>query len=302
MNKKEHRYRFFFLLLLFSLPAFSVSSLQAVEKQSLYEKVAVAELIVLSTIVVDDAKYVLATIDEILKGTYQEESIQVSFRKENFESKPGEDKITFRTGERAVLFLEPAKRSSGKVKKKIFTLIGRAEGKLSVSEESITLLLDAIKRFVRIQALKNQLQIWDEHKKLLEEKNHFMVEAGLQEIVKFRTADPNIIPQILEFSRGNTPRFRLYSMLILRQLFEGEANGKTRIEGREEIVRTLREKARRDEDPSVRIEAIRAIKTVGTEDDIDLLETISRTDKSQDVRYEAQKVLYEMKSEGKLNK
>lgn len=285
---------FFFPVALLSLLASFSSSLTAGEKQNLYERAAQAKLIVLGTIVEDDSKYAVVHIEETLKGKSASDVIQVSFRIENFERKPGEEKITFKSGERVILFLEPVKKSSGKLKENTFALVGRSEGKIASSAESLVALVEAIKRFVRIQSLDSQLQIWEEQKKLLAEKNRFMVEAGFQEVIKFRTVRSDMIPRLLEFVRGEHPSFRSYSLILLKQLFEEEARGREKIEGREEVIRELVQRARGDEDSSVRVEAVRALAEAGTEDQRELLEAISNSDASQEVRYEAQKALYEM--------
>ncbi len=287
---------FLFLLFLISyvhLSAFAESK----EDLTLYEKIARAEYVVVATVIDDDDRYALVSVEENIKGDLSKNVLNVSFRKENLERELGEQKIDFTKGETVVLFLEPSITASGKEKKDVYSPVGRAEGKISVSAESVQLISEAMHRFAKIQALDEQRRIWEEQKTLLKEKNRFMVEAGFEEVIKFKTATSDMVPMLLEFVRGADPLFRIFSCTIFEQLFEKEKRQKKSIEGREEVVKEMIQRARGDDTPSVRIGAIRTLEMAGAREYREILEAISKTDDSQDVRYEAERVLYEIRSD-----
>ena len=275
---------------------FAVTISHAIERRTLYEKVAVPDLIIYGTVLEDDQKYALVSVEEVLKGAFQKPSINVSFRKENLERQQREEKIEFTRGDKVILLLEPFRTDSGRVKSDLFTITGRDEGMIRVSAESATLTIEAIRRFVKIQSIKEQKRIWEGQKALLKETNRLMVEAGLQEIIKFWIAEPDMIPLLLEFIRGENLQFRLSAAKIFCQLFEDETRKRARIEGREEVIRELIQKARGDASPSVRVETIKALKRAGNVGLRDIFEAISKGDEDQEVRYEAQKALYEIRS------
>lgn len=281
---------------LFALPL-ACTDAEASSGKTLYEKVAFSPLVVHGTTISDDAKYAEIHVLEVLKGTFQGEMFHVSFRIENFERQRGEEKIIFDRGEEAILLLEPVLDRASRIKDdSLFRLIGGAEGKIELSPESGQPLIDAAKRFIEIQSLDSQNKIWKEHKKLLQEKNRFLIQAGFQEIIKFRIADWLLIPTLLPFLIGYDVEFQIHTAKIMTQLFQDERKAEEEKEGREEVIRSLIQRARGDRDPRVRVEAIRALSAAGAEDYQDIFKTISEHDESQDVRYEAQKVLYEIRT------
>lgn len=290
-------FRFFLFVLFLISSIYPYAYTEARESLTLYEKIAWAQYVIVATVINDDEKYALVSVEENVKGNLSKDLLNVSFRRENLERELGEPKIEFTKGETVVLFLEPFVTASGKEKKDVYSPVGRAEGKISVSAESVQLISEAMHRFVKIQALDDQRRIWEEQKALLKEKNRFMVEAGFEEVIKFKIASQEMIPALLAFVRGEDSLFRAFTCTIFGQLFEKERRQKTKIEGREEILRELIQRARGDDAPSVRIEAIRAIEMAGGYEYREILEAISKTDNSQDVRYEAERVLYGLRSD-----
>ncbi len=296
------RYSKFSIILIFALPFFSVlmTGIKASEGDTLYEKIAHSTLAIHGITVSDDVKYAEIHVLEVLKGNFAEEVLQVAFRMDNFERQQGEEKIIFNKGEEVILLLEPVRVRSGRIKDpSLFRLMNRAEGKINLSPESGHLLIDAVKRFIHLQSLQSQLEIWEEHRKLLQEKNPFLIRAGFHEILKFRIANWSQIPILLQFLLGQDVEFKLESARVIAQLFQDKGNATENLEGREEVIRTLIRAARGDKDVRVRVEAIRALSASGAENYQDVLEAISEDDESQLVRYEGQKALYEIKASKK---
>ncbi len=286
-------YTISFLICLFFFP--SICFVYPSEK-TLYEKTAHAPLVILGITTSDDTKYAEIEIQEVLKGQFQGQMLNISFRRENFERKRGQEKIVFSEGEEAILFLEPVRNRNGRIKDhSLFKLIGGTEGKIEVSPESGQSLVIAIKRLIEIQSIKSMKKIWKEHKNLLQEKNRFLIQAGFQEIIKFRIADWILIPTLLQFLSGKDVEFRICSVKVMAQILEDEGEKTKEREEKEEVIRSLINRARGDDEPMVRVEAIRALNAAGAEDYLDILETISENDESQVVRYEAQKVIYEIR-------
>lgn len=285
------------LILLFLLLCLTIHVAKALEEKTLYEKIAHSLLAIHGLTVSDDAKYAEIHVLEVLKGNYAEESLRISFRMDNFERERGEEKIIFNKGEEAILILEPLRNRSGGIKDpSLFRLMDRAEGKIDLSPESGHILIDAVKRFIQIQSLESQHEIWKEQKKLLQEKNRFLVEAGFQEILKFRIGDWSQIPLLLRYLTGPDPEFQLNAAKVITQLFQDREETTVNLEGWEEVIRTVIRTARGDSEARIRVEAIRALSAAGAESYQEVLEAISKDDESQLVRYEAQKALYETKT------
>jgi hypothetical protein len=286
-----HLLPFVLILLLIIIKA------EASPEEKLYERIAHSSLVIHGQTISDDAKYAGIHVLEVLKGDFTKENLQISFRMDNFEREREEEKIIFNNGEEIILLLEPLRDRSGRIKDpSLFRLMNRAEGKIDISPESGHLLIDAVKRFVHIQSLESQYEIWQEQKKLLQEKNRFLVQAGFQEILKFRIGDWSQIPTLLQYLTSPDVEFQRDSAKVISQLFQDKGNSVKKLEGWEEVIRTLIRIARGDKEARIRVEAIRTLSAADAENYQDVLEAISEDDESQLVRYEAQKVLYEIKT------
>ncbi len=286
------------LILLLLLLCLIANAAEVSEKKTLYEKIAHSLLAIHGLTVSDDAKYAEIHVLEMLKGNYAEENLRISFRMDNFEREREEEKIIFNNGEEAIFLLEPLRDRSGSIKDpSLFKLMDRAEGKIDLSPESGHILIAAVKRFIQIQSLESQHEIWKEQKKLLQEKNRFLIEAGFQEILKFRIGDWTQIPDLLQYLTGPDAEFQLNAAKVITQLFQDREEATANLEGWEEVIRTVIRTARGESDPRIRVEAIRALSAAGAESYQDVLEAISEDDESQLVRYEAQKALYEIKTD-----
>ena len=233
-------------------------------------------------------------VEEVLKGDVPSSRVVIAYRMQNWERNPGEPKIEFRIGERCLLVLRPEEPADGRpVDEPYFLLAGGPDGKVEVPAEGSEVLLEASRRMVRIQSLPNQSEVWDEHRKLLVDRNPLLVEAGFQEVIKFRLGTQDMLPVLSAFLQDPRDAFRISSLQVLAQFLESCRRREASPPIASEITREVLSVARGDASPEVRAQAIRTLRAAGRADLREVLQQVADKDPSQLVRYEARRTLLE---------
>jgi hypothetical protein len=262
---------------------------------TLYEKPALSDLVVRGKVVRGDLRLAEVEIEEVLKGTYDRSSLFVVFRLDNFTRKSWEEKVLFRNGEPVLLFLVPFEKESGeKPFPDRFSLARGVQGKVDLPAEGAAAILDATRRFVRVQAQTDIEQSRRDLLGFLKDPNPLVVEAGLQEVHRLRLGGVGSVPELLNLLNHPSPGFRHGVLRILGQILAGRAGGQTPLANEDHIVSLVLGHAREDESEEVRIEAVRALETRGKRDVVAVLEQIARTDPRQKVRFQAGLAVYEL--------
>ena len=192
---------------------------------SLWEKTLRAALVVRVTVLDGDNRLAAMQVDEVLKGDYDAERLKVVFRATNLSRKYWEERIIFTAGERLILFLEPYVKDGVIKAKDQFALIRGFQGKEEVPPEGTDAYLDAIRRFSEVHSLDSQLAIWDAAQAMLAEKNPHLVNAGFQQVMKFRLVDQDLVPVLLEHLESPNVPFRTFAVQCLGQVFEATRGG-----------------------------------------------------------------------------
>jgi hypothetical protein len=274
-------------------PASPAASAPAtVRELSLWDKSFRAELVARVTVTDGDDRLARMAVEEVIKGAYDRETLKIVFRARNFSRDYWEEPIQFQEGAELILFLERFRKRGVLQEPDRFVLLKGSQGKESVPPEGQAAFLEAIRRFAAIQELGSQLAIWDAARKLLEEDNPFLVEAGFEQVLKFRLADEPMVPVVLRHLEGPSVPFREQAARTLGQLFEDSRRTDSVLETGDHIRDLLLHKAMNDENESVRVESIKALEASWDDALVPSFEQIALEDPSQAVRYQAERAIY----------
>ena len=268
----------------------------AISSMDLWEKTFRSELVVRATVLDGDDRLARMKVDEVLKGSYAGEQLKIVFRAANFTRKTWEGKIVFQAGQHLVLFLDRYRKNGVLQADDHFELFRGSNGREEVPSEGEDAYLQAIRKFVTIQGESSQLARWDASRALLSETNPFLVEAGFEQVLKFRLANAGLVPVLLGHLDSETVAFRQKAVRCFAQVFESTSREAGDLPTEDHIRDLLLNKAMKDPSVDVRIESIKAL---GAWQDHDLaasFRAIAEQDPSQAVRYEAERAIYELQS------
>ena len=270
-----------------------------ITRLTLWDKSFRAELVVRVTVLDPDDRLAIMRVDEVIKGTYRQELLKIVFRAENFAREMWEERVEFVQGAELILFLEHFRKRGIIQKPDQFALLKGTQGKVDVPPEGSKAFLEAVRRFGEIQTMGSQLAIWKAARELLEDENPYLVEAGFEQILKFRLADEELVPVLLGHLDAQAVPFRQQAARALGQVFE-EYRYKDEVLDSEDHMRDLLlHKAINDQSEVVRVESIRALEAKWDEALLPSLRRIAEEDPSQAVRYQAERAIYAMENEDK---
>jgi len=272
-------------------------ALAAISSLDLWEKSFRSELVVRATVLDGDDRLARMRVDEVLKGGYAGGELKIVFRAANFTRKTWETKIVFQAGQHLILFLDRFRKNGVLQAEDQFELFRGSNGREELPSEGEDAYLQAIRRFIAIQKVDSQLARWDASRALLSESNPFLVDAGFEQVLKFRLADPSLVPVLLGHLDSETVAFRQKAVRCFGQLFEATSSQAGDLPTQDHIRDLLLNKARKDPSDDVRVDSIKAL---GAWQDRDLaasFRAIAAQDPSQAVRYQAERAIYELESQ-----
>jgi len=277
------------------LPLPAVASITAID---LWEKTFRSELVVRTTVLDGDDRLARMRVDEVLKGAYAREELRIVFRAANFTRKTWEEKVSFATGQHLILFLDRYRKNGVLQAEDQFELFRGTNGREEVPSEGEDAYLQAIRRFVSIQGIDSQLARWEASRKMLSETNPFLVDAGFEQVLKFRLEDASLVPALLGHLDSETVAFRQKAVRCFAQLFEGTTLREGDLPTEDHVRDLLLNKAMKDPSPDVRVESIKALSVWKDPELVASLRAIAGQDPSQAVRYQAERVIYELENTG----
>lgn len=268
---------------------------------TLWDKSFRAELVVRATVLDPDDRLAIMRVDEVIKGAYDEETLKIVFRARNLSRDYWEEKIEFVEGQQLILFLERFRKRGILQEPSHFSLLKGYQGKVEVPPEGTAAFLQAVRRFAEIQAMDSQLAIWKAARELLQEDNPYLVEAGFEQVLKFRLADEELVPVLLVHLDGQAVPFRRQAARALGQVFEDYRAEEKILQTEDHVRDLLLHKAMNDQSEEVRVESIRALQAKWDEALIPSLRRIAAEDPSQAVRYQAERAIYTMENGGQAD-
>ena len=262
---------------------------------SLYEKPSESNLVVRGRVRRGDLRLAEIEVEEILKGVYDRPTLLIVFRLDNFARKPWEDKVVFRNGEPVLLFLNPFEKESGeRPHPDRFTLVRGIQGKVELPPEGSAAILEAVRRFIHVQAQTDIQATTQDLRAFLSDPNPLVAEAGLQQVHRLRLGAPRSVRVLLPLLDHPVPDFRSGALRILAQIFEDRPRWDDVLAEEDHAVDRILLRAREDEDAAVRSEAVRTLEERGKRDVLAAIEQIARQDPTQQVRFQAELAVYRL--------
>ena len=91
---------------------------------------------------------------------------------------------------------------------------------------------------------------------------------------------------------------RADALAVLAQIFESGRRRDARLDNEDHVVARILTSAISDDNPDVRVRAVRALQAFGRPEILPPLREVARADPSQHVRYQATLTIYEMEQSG----
>lgn len=289
------------LVCVFLLPGL-VPGWAAIDEPSLWTKTFRAELVVRVRVLDGDNRLATMKVEEIIKGDYDRETLRVVFRAMNLSRNYWEEKVVFPLGAHEILFLRPFVKKGKVNAPDQFELVGGHHGTEEVPPEGNDAYLQAIRQFVIIQGMGSQLAIWNQSRQLLESENPYLVQAGFEQVLRFRLADEEMVPVLLLRLEDETVAFRSQAARCLRDVFEDFRREKKTLTAEDHLRDMLLFKAMNDQSVDVRVEAIRTLQAGRDADLVPSFRQIAREDPSQAVRYQAERTIHEIQGTSSVGK
>lgn len=258
---------------------------------TLFQITARADLVVHARVVDGEAKRAFVEVIEALRGTPPATTLRIDFRDLNIE-RAGKEIVTFTAGEEYILFLERPNWIKPKEKyADIFALYHGRRGRMLLPAEGTGIPVDAVRELAALVRRPPDEQVSGLRALVLRD-NPVLREAALDEIARLGAASLDDLSALLTLLRDPDPKIRSHSLRLLRGVLVQRGSEEAETEKRT-ALETCRERARNDPVPAVRVEAVRVLGGWPAQADVLTdLKTIATADASQDVRYEAQRIMY----------
>lgn len=266
----------------------------------LYEWMGTAPIVVAADVVTDDGKYVQAiTRTPIKGGLVAGDTVLIDLRRVNRDREVGVRPLDLAKGHAYLLLLGPSGRGA-KEPHPVYDLVRGLAGARELPTEGAAAVVDAASRLARIQERKNDAILWSSVRELLDDPNPVLVDAALELVVKFRRESADLVPVVTPLLESPRPDIRRRAVLIVGRILTKP--GTDSLPERGSLIGEMTGRARRDEDPTVRQTATAALAVLPDAGIDETLRTIGQDDPDQNVRFEAEKALYERKENAALRR
>jgi HEAT repeat protein len=259
-------------------------------KRGLYEWMGLAPIVVAGDVLSDDGKFTQVIVRETIKGgTPPGTTLLIDVRGANRERDPGVKALSFDRTVGYLILLRGGPRSSDS--KPVFELVRGTQGVRPLPAEGRPATIDAARRLAALQERHDDELLWATLPGYLEDDNPVLVDATLDLFVKFRRGDATLVPVLEPLLDHPTPDVRERSIVLLGRILAraGEAD----IAERSVVIAELTSRARRDDDAKVRRTATVALAALPDHGVDETLKAIAKDDPDQDVRFEAERAVFE---------
>lgn len=288
-------------------------ALAEIEQLTLYQKTARAALVVRARATSDSTRRPVLEVLQVLKGTYSHPFLTiVPFRQDYTSERPWLRSESFRTGREYVLFLNPYEAEPEDddfpvedprgeeledPPSTLFIVLNAHLGVLDIPAEGAEALTSALGRFASILALHEFDLQSRAFRALLRESNPHLLEAGLEQVARFRLGVEDDLDALEPILSANRVSFRRSAVEILAQIAaEARREGRT-LARRAPIYDRVASLALADDAVEVREQSVRALAEIAGPDAGPILRRISLQDPDQGVRYSAEVTLAEIEGQ-----
>lgn len=264
------------------------------QEQNLWEWMNVAPVVAVVVVQQEDPKQPLARVDRVFRGDLREgDIVAIDLRKANRERPGGVGSLELLADSPYLALLDSSSRKRESVgKPQLFRLIRGVEGVRELPAEGIQAWIEAAERISEIGTLGNDVLVWEALGDLLAARNPILVRTALEAHVAFVRGGPELFASVLPLLSHPSPKVRQDAAALAGICIRRGRSEASRGEGRE-LVLQLIGSARRDAAPEVRAGAVRALGVLADESIQRVLEEVAESDPEQNVRYEAERILFE---------
>jgi hypothetical protein len=257
----------------------------------LYDWMATAPIVIAADIVADDSKFVKAVTREAFKGALVVDgTVLVDLRRANRDREMGAPALDLEKGRAYLLLLQPSRRGK-KEPYPVFDLVRGVRGVKPLPVEGSAATIAAVARLAAVQERNNDAFLWATLPGFLEDDNPVLVDAALDLYVKFHRETAALIPVVSPLLEHPRPDVRRRAVLVVGRVLERADSAN--VPERPDVIAELSGRARRDDDVTVRRVATAALASLPDAGVDETLRVIARDDPDQNVRFEAEKALFE---------
>ena len=280
-----------------ALALFGVEESATGQPLNLYEWLAVAPVVLSAENLGTYGKLAEFRVEAAHRGQAQAGSlIRVNVRRVNRDrDRLVDEPLRFDEGANYLLLVTPAAKQPADGPQ-VFEFVRGVRGARPVPSEGADVWREAVERFVALQDQKDDTVRWRAFDEMLESTNPILLETALEQLLKFQRGSLEDIPRLRPLLDHPEAAMRVRTARLLGlivQRAEGHADGAATVEA--ELVG----KARRDTSVVVRIAATEALHAFRGPTVEGVLEQIAREDPDQNVRYAAERLLYQRHPAGR---
>lgn len=259
--------------------------------QNLYDWMGIAPIVVLGTVSVDDQRYVEVTVTEALVGTLGPGPVRIDERSANRDRELGQPSLKMEKGRTYLVLLEPGSPSTRSDRPAPYRIVRGVGGVREVPSEGALAVVSAAGRLAQVRLLRDDARQWQAFEDLLEDTNSLLVKTALDMFLKFRRGLPAHVALLRPLLDHPEPEVRAETAQLIAQIAGSHAN----VAGSDDqgLVAEVIARARRDPAVGVRVAATACLGSLGGASAEPVLREIAREDPEQDVRYAAERALYE---------
>ena len=260
-------------------------------KLGLYEWMATAPIVIAADVVADDGKLVQAIVRTPIKGGLAVNAVAlIDQRQANRDRAVGAAALDLTKGRAYLLLLQPSTRRKSEPSP-VYDLVRGAGGARPLPLEGSAATVAAASRLAEVQERRSDEFFWAILPDFLQDENPVLVDEALDLYVKFRREKVDLVPIVQPLLEHPRPDIRRRAALLLGRVLARAEGGA--VAERPRIVAELTGRARRDDDVAVRREATSALAALPDAGIDETLRVIARDDPDQDVRFEAEKSIFE---------
>ncbi len=265
--------------------------------RNLFEWSAVSPVVVSAVSLGQDGRYVEARVEQVLRGDIEPDTVLlIDLRQTNRERNRNvtPHALKMDVGLSYLFLLEPGSRYRGGVRS--YRIVRGVRGVRELPAEGQEAILSALRRFVEVQDLKADRQIWRALTDMLEEANPLLIETALEQFQKFNQGDPELLLTLRPLLDHPNAVIRERSARLIGSIVD--RHGAQELPEESELRSELIGAARRDPVVRVRVSATEALGRFPDRASLEVLEEISESDGDQAVRYVAEKILLDRRERG----
>lgn len=252
---------------------------------------ATAQVVIAADVVADDSRFVKVVTRQSFRGALVGSgTVLVDLRLANRDREMGTPALDLEKGRAYLLLLTSSPRGK-KEPYPVFDLVRGVRGARVLPAEGSAAMINAVARLAALQDTKSDAVLWASLPSLLEDQNPVLVDAALDLYLKFRRESVALLPIVSPLLTHPRPDVRRRSAVLLGRILRREPAAE--LAERPEVVAELSGRARRDDDVTVRREATAALAGLLDAGIDETLRAIARDDPDQNVRFEAEKSLFE---------